>query len=503
MQKPRTAPEVASESRGATVLPRPINAEKRGPNMSQVSPTAQSPATSPPLSRSYVRYIFWLLWFANFINYADRYAFVALGAYIQAQFGFSDTQLGLLASSFLLVYTVGILPLGLLADRIKRKLVVAGGIAFWSCVTAITAIAPNYGTLFATRAALGLGEGSYFPASTSMLASSYPGKQRAQVMSNWNTGLLAGLAAGFVGAGILYSVFNHHWQPVFYIFGIPGLLLATLIFLMKEPPRHADDDVSVETALAREGMAGIWRNIVELWKIPTLRITIALQALAFFVYSATLVFIVPLLQAQFPKLGISPTILVGVATVIGGIIGLLAGGRIADALIGRYPGARVLVSGWGFILSLPFYIAATLVVIFDFGLSQNVRVFGLFTPLLIITVALLQVNSGPITAATQDVVTPLKRASAVGLTLLLAHFLGDLFSPTIAGGLSDILSGNAFFQSLGVTHSNSPGYAFLITGVPVLLAAGIVGIWGARFVQSDQERVRTSASILAPALAEE
>jgi len=57
-------------------------------------------------------------------------------------------------------------------------------------------------------------------------------------------------------------------------------------------------------------------------------------------------------------LAISPTTLIGIATVIGGIIGLLAGGAIADALIGRYPGARVLVSGWSFIISLPFFIGA-------------------------------------------------------------------------------------------------------------------------------------------------
>ena len=80
---------------------------------------------------------------------------------------------------------------------------------------------------------------------------------------------------------------------------------------------------------------------------------------------------------------------------------------------------------------------------------------------------------------------PLKRAASVGLTLLVSHFLGDLFAPTMAGALSDFFSGNAFFRSLGVTHSNSPGYAFLVIGIPALLAAGIVGIWGARFVQAD------------------
>ena len=239
--------------------------------------------------------------------------------------------------------------------------------------------------------------------------------------------------------------------------------------------------------------AGVWRNIVELWKVPTLRVVIALQALSFFVFGATLVFIVPLFDREFPNLPVSPTTLIGVGTVIGGIAGLLAGGAIADALITRYPGARVLVSGWSFVIAVPLFVVSVLSVVLPLGLSTNVRVFAIFTPLFILTVALLQVNSGPLTAVSQDVVVPLKRAASVGLTLLLSHFLGDLFAPTIAGALSDFLSGNPFFHSLGVTHANSPGYAFLVIGVPALLAAGIMGIWGARFVQRDEAAVRVAA----------
>src|SRR5215470_6116045 len=115
----------------------------------RASSAAHIAVASPSLTRRYAGYIFWLLWLANFINYADRYAFLAIGDHVQVEFHLSDTQYGLLATSFLFVYTLCILPLGLLADRIKRKLVVAAGITLWSIVTAFTALSPNYGTIFA------------------------------------------------------------------------------------------------------------------------------------------------------------------------------------------------------------------------------------------------------------------------------------------------------------------------------------------------------------------
>jgi MFS family permease len=462
------------------------------------SSATQTPATSPPLARSYTRYLFIILWLTNFLNYVDRYAFSAVLKPIRDEFGLSTFQEGLLATSFLLVYTAGILPLGLLADRIKRKFVVAGGVAFWSVVTAITAIAPNYGSLFATRALLGLGEGSYFPASTSMLASAYPKKVRAKVMSNWNTGLLAGVAIGTLGGGLAYGAFNNQWRPVFLLFGIPGLIIALLVFRVKEPPRSAEDDtVSAETVLAREGLAGIRRNIGELWKINSLRVVVALQALSFFVFGATTPFLAQFISDQFNvSVGTAGTI-TGAVLLVGGIAGLLGGGWIADKLITHYPAARVLVSGWSFLIAVPCFVIAILFTIFDFGFSPTVRLYGFFVPFFFLSVAMLQVNSGPLTAVSQDVVSPLKRAAAVGLTLMLSHLLGDLFSPSIVGLLSDQLSYHAssasFLQQLGVDKYTSFGFALLITCTPVLIAAGIVGIWGARFVKKDEEAAQAAA----------
>lgn len=459
------------------------------------APIVSTPATqSSKQFRRYASYVFWLLWFTNFLNYVDRYAFAAVLKPVSQEFGLSFFQQGLLATAFLFVYTLTILPLGLLADRIKRKMVVAGGVAFWSLVTAVTAISPNFAALFATRAALGLGEGSYFPASTSMLAACYPASKRASVMSRWNTGLLVGAAIGTLGGGLAYTAFNNQWRPVFLVFGIPGLILALLAWLVREPPRNAEGEAAnVEAQLLRNGLGGLWHEMVELFRIRSLRIVVALQTLSFFVFGATALFLSELISDQFDvSVGLASTI-TGAVLVLGGISGLLAGGWASDRLIARIPGARVLVSGWGFAYAVPCFIIAVLALIFPFGLSNGVRLYGLFVPFFFLSVALLQVNSGPLTAVSQDVVTPLKRAAAVGLTLMLSHALGDLFSPSLVGLLTDTLKAHAnaaFLHQIGVTNYTAFGYALLVTCVPVLVAAAIVGIWGAKFVQKDEEAAR-------------
>ena len=416
----------------------------------------------------------------------------------------NDALQGLLGTSFLFVYTFTILPLGLLADRIKRKNVVAGGIAVWSVITALTGVVRNFPALFATRAALGAGEGSYFPPSTSMLASVYPENRRAQVMSRWNTGLLIGAAVGTTGAGVLYKVIGD-WRPVFFFFGIPGLILALLIWLVREPPRQAEgEETDFESQLARRGLRGIAQDVGNLMRIRTLRITVALQALSFFVYGATTLFLNRLIGDQFfsslnegDRVAAASSI-TGPVLIFGGVAGLLAGGILADRVIKRFPGARVLVSGWGLLFAAPLFALAVISMIADLGIPTSVRLYVIFVPAFFLTVALLQVNSGPLTAVSQDVVVPNQRAASVGITLLLSHFLGDLFAPTLVGTISLTLQQHLVGQWF-ITTSNSLGIAFLITCVPILLIAGYVGITSSHVVQPDIGKMREQLATPIPA----
>jgi MFS family permease len=427
-------------------------------------------------SRRYASYIFWLMFFINLVNYIDRWVFSLLLPLIQtdrvfcrhgshAIYCINDFKTGLLSSSFLLIYAVGALPLGLLADRVKRKDVIAGGVAIWSVATMLTAFVHSFSGLLMTRAWLGVGEASYNPAGTSLLSSYFPGKQRAQVLSRWAAGALAGFAVGIIVGGVIAQL-THNWRLAFFFIGPPGLVLAFLMWKTREPARHAEDEGEDTSHLYNSGggLRSILAQIRDLLRIRTLVICIIIQALGLFVITPSAIFLSPLLRRHYhlSLLGIGAAALL---VALASIAGALGGGYLADRLTKRYAGGRLMAAGIGFLLAAPTLTLALL--------SASIWVF---LPFFLLTGALLNVYSGPLNAAMQDTVPPAIRASAIALAFMLAHLFGDLAAPSIVGGISYLLDPST---------ESKLAEAMLITGPAALVIAGIIGIWGSRFVAQE------------------
>ena len=125
------------------------------------------PAPGPGLSLGRGRTAFW---FCGFFNYADRQALSAVFPLLKGEFGISDAQLGTLSSAFMLLYALTSPFTGYTVDIVSRRFLIAAGLAFWSIICASTALARNFVQLVVFRAAEGIGESFYFPASMSVLA---------------------------------------------------------------------------------------------------------------------------------------------------------------------------------------------------------------------------------------------------------------------------------------------------------------------------------------------
>src|SRR5438270_10722617 len=162
----------------------------------------------------------------NLLNYMDRWVAASAGPSIEKDLGINDTMFGLLGTAFLLVYAIAALPFGYWGDRGVRKTVIGVGVTIWSIATLFTGFARTFSQLFLSRAIVGIGEASYYPAGTSLLSDYFPKEQRSRVAGIWNAGSTVGIAIGFAGGGFIAEKYG--WQKAFFFAAAPGLLFALI-----------------------------------------------------------------------------------------------------------------------------------------------------------------------------------------------------------------------------------------------------------------------------------
>ena len=457
--------------------------------MSDLSPTANPDlGVTKKATRGNAMYVFWVMFSISFLNYLDRNVLSGAANVVARELGFGFDGIGVIASSFLVVYTLSTIPLGIWADRTKRKNVVAICVAIWSLATAFTALANSFLTLFISRMVLGIGEAGYFPAGTALMSDYFSRSKRSRIMSWWSVGQLIGILVGFVIGGVLAGMGK--WRLAFVFTGIPGLLLAFLAWRLREPRRNEADEEELvlyphtlgkvpeieEPHQTIHISSNVFSQFGMLLRIKTLVVLIIMQIFAFFVLGVNVVFLPTYLQ-QLDIFGLSSGqagLFSGAVIVLAGLVGTVLGGYMADWLNRRHQGARVLVCGIGFLLSAP-----------SFALAITTHNFLIFSVFFIVTTILLTLYTGPSTAATQDVVPAILRASAIAVSLFFAHLLGDAFAPTLVGLLAsafDPTHGQHFAHNMG---GQDLARALLLTCTPALLIAGLVGIFGARWMRAD------------------
>jgi MFS family permease len=203
------------------------------------------------------------------INYADRVALSVAARPISVEFGLSPVQMGYLLSSFLWIYLLCLLPVGLLVDRFGGKLVSAVGIALWSTATVLTGFTTDFVTMAATRVVMGMGESTSWPASNRVIREWFPASERGLANAVFGAGAAAGPALGAVAIAAVVSSLG--WRAGFFVAGSIGFiwLLAWLVAFDK-PDRvrwlHPDErdailrqrDGAVTQAQAERSASPLW-----------------------------------------------------------------------------------------------------------------------------------------------------------------------------------------------------------------------------------------------------
>lgn len=383
-----------------------------------------------------------LLTALNFVNYIDRSVLFAVQPLVQAEFHRSDADFGLLTSAFFFFYMFAAPAVGLLADRFPRRLIMIAGGIVWSAATLLTAVTHDFTTLLVRHTIVGVGEATFVTIAPAFLADLYPEHRRGKVLSIFYLAIPVGTALGYLLGGGL----GHHygWRAPFLVGSLPGFVFALALLLIREPKRGAQDHVALTAE--RATLAGLAKN-GGFWSC-----SLGMAMMTFAVGGMQVWMPTFLARVRHVQLDVA-NYHFGVMTLISGIVATLLGGWLGDRYVSRSKGAYFIVSGIGMALAFP----AILVAVYFTGSAMYPAIFlGEFFLLL---------NTAPLNAALVNSVSAPIRATAVAVNLFTIHLLGDAFSPTLMGYISD--------------RSNLQT-AFLAASAAVLLSA-VVLFYGIRF----------------------
>ena len=367
--------------------------------------------------RRYSCYALALLTLVYVFNYLDRTIIYILLPLIKKEMAFSDLQLALLGSmSFVIFFTILGIPFGRLADRVVRKNMIAAGLAVWSVFSGLTGFATGFWSLLICRVMVGVGEATLGPAALSLLSDYFPPRVRATVQAAYSSGIAIGAGLAFFLGGWLGQYYG--WRLAFYALGFPGLVIAILVFLLREEPRGTTE-VAATKYTAND------------WKILFKSIPLRYHYLGYGCFGLAannLSFWGPTFLTRVYKLDLL-TIgkWGGLLTLVAGVPGTILGGYLADKFRRFGRGGRMLFGGLAALIAVPFWLL--------FIFSGNLLLL-LIANLVLLAVSLVWL--GPAAADVHDFAGPQLRGLGIGVyffAVIIAYGIGSL----IIGQVNDWL----------------------------------------------------------------
>ena len=239
--------------------------------------SAQAATTDPAFDPdgkvpAYSWYALSILVIVYVLNFVDRNIISILAEDIKADLGLRDDQIGFLyGTAFGVFYALFGIPLGKLADNWHRVRLMTAGLFIWSAFTALSGFAKNFTTLSVARIGVGVGEATASPSAYSLISDWFPKKMRATALAIYSSGLYIGGGISLLIGGAIVETWNESypvdaplglagWQAAFIAVGLPGILLACLVFTLKEPLRGQSEGII--TPPAKDPFRGFGRELI-------------------------------------------------------------------------------------------------------------------------------------------------------------------------------------------------------------------------------------------------
>jgi MFS family permease len=385
-----------------------------------LSTTSTETVNPPPRSSLYPWAVVALLFPVALLNYLDRQIFATMKKSMMADIPSiaNQEQFGALMGIFLIVYGLFSPIGGYLGDRFNRRWAVIVSLAVWSLVMWLTGHANTYGQMWWARAAMGLSEACYMPAALALIADFHSSRTGSRAVGIHHSGIYTGIALGGLGGFIADS--HYGWRAAFTWFGLAGVLYAfVLVAFLRNPPRLetyagcAPKSLRPWTAVRSLICVGSFLLLVLYFTLPGLPGWLMKNWLP-----AILADTFKLSQG---KAGMNATLWVTLAS----LLGVLAGGALADRWMRATARGRIYTSALGMTLLIP--------ALFGVGFAPSLGVAIAFLLLFGIGWGFFDCNNMPILC---QIARPELRATGYGLMNMASITAGGWFTRRV-GALRD------------------------------------------------------------------
>ncbi len=382
-----------------------------------------------------------LLALANFLHYANRNVVVTMYDDLRASFAFSNAELGLLTTAFMVTHAPATVFFGWLSDRVERRRVLSFGLLVWSLAALGCALADGVVSMLAARAIVGLGTAACVPVSNALICEYVRPENKARAVSVFNFGLFLGGAAGtVVGAKLGLPL-------AFVVLGAPGLAIAMLVASMR---------VEARQTLAPASPVSTSASLARLLRVSTYRFTVLGAVLMAFAAGSYLAWFFDFLKTSKGASEDQALLILGVSLVTG-LFGVITGGWLGDRLSRTRAYGRQAAVAIGIAASVPLALA---VIFLPLG-----PIFYVCSWLLMFTINWYH---GPLAASVDDLNPADSAGLAQGLYIAAMHMLGTAPAAFLVGVIAE--------------HSSLQSALLVPTGAMVLAAgcflASFAGVAG-------------------------
>ena len=408
--------------------------------------------------RVYAVYVLVVLGLVSVLNYYDRNLITILVEPVKRDLHLTDSDIGLLSGfGFALMYSLLGIPMARLADRYGRARTLAAVLAIWSLMTTLSGRAQSYVSMLWARVGVGVGEAGGLPATHALVADYFLPATRGKALSVIGISGALGLSLALGAGGYIADAYG--WRTAFYLGGLPGLLLAVLVFFtVREHRTKSEAGETVAAPPLREALVKLRARHA----FVALCLGMGLACIGGYgQFAWTPAFLMRTYHMSTSAVGAYYSAVSGPAT----LVAVLLGGALNDWLLKRDPRWSLWLIALCFGITVPASLVLFLVK--DFSLAIGLSVITTFVGGLWVA---------PSYALVQSLAGRTMRALAAAIFMMITNIIGLGLGPWVTGILSDRLSATLGDKSLGISLC-------LVTGTCAI--GCLVFLWGNKTIVAD------------------